>query len=189
VLGYGVPVGSGLLVGLVAGFVVGSITAALTWSQLRSMRFAGVSGSSDDTWLMSEIEVRELQDLSERDLGAIDAVQPVVESVTAAGRTIQLLSVEWHRKGLLGIFVLTGSEGAPSLFAAASAQDDLGTSYRSAGDVRSSMNGAVRIDVTVVPRPPATARTLTIQIERFIDPDSKPLVGPWTFTVSTRRGA
>jgi hypothetical protein len=184
IAGYGVAVRLGALVGLILGTIAG--VASSLWL------VHGPGGS----WLSSASQpsadamavMQELGEMAELDLGAVLAIQPVLETVAVAGLTVELLAIEHHVAGLALSLDVRPATGAlpPPWFARVTVRDDVGTAYRASGQGSGGSPGSRRYDVRVLPAPPATAARLEISVDRFLDPmggGRHTPAGPWAFSV------
>ena len=196
IAGYGVAVGLGALGGL----ILGSVAAALGVMWLlrgsgRSVTFGSMEWSSDRA-LSSEgpspelmAELRELSEISSIDLGAIQAVRPVLLTAEAGGLSVQLVTIEQHEAGLaMTVEIRTGVGAAsPASMARVSVADDVGTVDKASAQGQGSSPGAMRYVVSVIPAFPRSATQLDVRIDSFLDPfpgGGRASVGPWAFSVA-----
>lgn len=189
--GYGVPVGVGAVAGLLLGGIAGFVGVLwLTRGSGRSITIGSTSWSSPDGDRPSDADfahLREMSELTEVDLGRALAVEPEMAVVEAKGIAIEIVSATVHEGGVrLDVEVRTSPGITPTgHMARVSASDDLGTAYRAAGRGTGTLQPA-RYDVTIVPRPPMSARRLTVSVEALVDPfpgASRYLAGPWVFSI------
>jgi len=191
VAGYGVPVGIGVVTGLLLGAAV-------------ILAFLGLSSRSRGsavTWLSRDESAKQPdQELIERhrrnsmrvagvDVGALRRVIAVGSSVDAGGAHVELIAVEIREDG--GIASLVAHTRPPvgyvGHFVEVMVSDDAATAYVASGQGSGgSSPGTSRHEIRFAPAPPAGARVLTLQIASFVDPFSGrtiPLNGPWEFWV------
>ncbi|HEX7949756.1 MAG TPA: hypothetical protein VF494_05360 [Candidatus Limnocylindrales bacterium] len=195
-LGYGIPVGVGAVAGLVLGGIAGFFSVLwLARGAGRSMTIGSYSWSSSSSGTRTEAdmdELRAMSELAEIELGPVVSVVPVLATEEAGGLTVGLIAATVHEAGLRLDLEVRAAPGTfdPGHMARVTVDDALGTGYRAAG--RGSGGHPARYDVRIVPRPPATAVSLTVRIESFVDPfpgHTRRTDGPWTFAVPLRRGA
>jgi hypothetical protein len=199
IAGYGVPVGLGALAGLILGAVAGMLSALWLMRGFgRSVSFGGYDWSSEDTALRPSAEdmaaMHELAELSGIDLGPIRSIRPVLQTVEAGGRSVQLVAIEEHEAGLSMVFEVRTGPGVrpPGSMARVSLTDDAGTAYRAAGQGQGGWPGRMRYEVTATPALPPTATRLDVRVERFVDHFRRPAAddaGPWVFSVPLDRPA
>ncbi len=196
ILGYGVPVGLGALAGLILGTLAGAL--GVLWlgrGHGRAISFGGAEWSSDlMTTASPDARMAEMEELAEVmvvDLGALDRLVPVLATVEEAALVVTLVAIEWREAGLV-CWLEAGTRPGGSMPASTvrvSVEDDVDTSYRAAGQGGGGRYGVARYEVTITPRPPASARRLTLRVDRFFDmfPGSnREQVGPWAFVVELR---
>jgi hypothetical protein len=184
IAGYGIAVGLGAVVGFILGTIAG--VASSLWL----VHGPGGSWSSSTSQPSADLiaDMRELGEMAGVDLGAVLAIQPVLDTIAAGGLTVELLAIERHVAGLalsLDVRPATGSL-PPPWFARVTVRDDVGTAYRASGQGSGGSHGNRRYDVTVLPAPPASATRLEISVDRFLDPmgGGRPAPdGPWAFSV------
>ena len=190
--GYGIPVGVGALAGFVLGGIAGLLSAlwvargAGRSVTVGSMSWSG-SGNRGEPAERDLEELRSMSELSEIDLGRVVVVQPVIATQAAAGLTVGLVTAVVHEAGLRLDVEVRPQPGIsePGHLARITVRDGLGTRYRAAGQGTGGFRPA-RYDVRIIPRPPETVASLTVQIESFVDPfpaGSRRAEGPWTFRV------
>jgi hypothetical protein len=193
IAGYGVPVGLGALAGLILGGVAGALGVLwLTRGFGRSVSFGSYTWSSDESVHPSADEMDEMRELGELagiDLGAIRSVRPILQTVEAGGRSVQLVSIEEHEAGLSMTLEVRTDPGLPppASMVRVSLSDDVGTAYRAAGQGQGGWPGRTRYEVTATPALPSDATRLEVRVERFVEPFTRRRegsVGPWTFSVS-----
>jgi hypothetical protein len=198
IAGYGVPVGLGALAGLILGAVAGMLSVLWLMRGFgRSVNVAGMEWSSDSSGRPTAELMAEMQELSEVqgiDLGRIRSVRPVLQTVEAAGLSVQLVAIEEHEAGLSMTVDVRAGLGAypPASMARVSLTDDVGTAYRASAQGQGGWPGRMRYQVTAIPPLPPTATRLDIAIDRFVDPfmgSRDRAVGPWAFSVPLDRPA
>lgn len=192
VAGWGVAVGAGVFIGLVLGFV--AILAAMAIAQ----RTGGSASFSSMRPASSQIEPdRALLDRHGRDSmrvagideGDLRRVIAVGASVTASGVRLELMAVELRTEGGLATLVAHTRPpiGQAGPFVEVRVSDDVHTTYVAAGQGLGGPSATTtRHDVRFAPAPPASAKVLTLSIDRFADPFSgraTPIEGPWTFEI------
>lgn len=107
----------------------------------------------------------------------------------AAGVRLELIALEVRDDGCVATIVAHTRPpvGSVGHFVVVSVSDDAGTEYfASGGSSGSSGPQASRHEIRFAPAPPASATTLTISIETFVDPFPGPsteIRGPWQFVV------
>jgi hypothetical protein len=195
VAGYGVVVGFGALAGLILGFVAGLVgTMWVGRGAGRSVSFASMEWSSGSDWSSDQpsaelmADMRELSEISSMDLGAIEAVTPVLVTADGQGLTVQLVTVERREAGLAMTVEVRPKPGVfpPSSMARVSVTDDVGTPYRATAQGQGGSPSMTRYQVSVIPAPPRAAGRLGVVFERFADPfptGGHTTIGPWTFSV------
>jgi hypothetical protein len=193
IAGYGVPVGIGVLTGLLLGWAV-------------FVGFLGLhqrsGGSRVVTWGTDERSPNQPDmGLIERhghdsmrvagvDAGALRRVIPLGDLTEAGGAQLELVAVEIREDGCIATLVARTRPpvGPVGSFVDVAVSDDAGTAYVASGQGSGgSYPGASRHEVRFAPAPPEGARTLTIRIEAFEDPfpgRAVQLRGPWEFRVA-----
>jgi hypothetical protein len=193
IAGYGVPVGIGVLTGLLLGWAVfigflglhqrSGGSRVVTW---------GTDERSPNRSDMGLIE-RHGQDsmrVAGVDAGALRRVIPLGDVTEAGGAQLELVAVEIRDDGGIATFVAHTRPpvGPVGHFLEATVSDEAGTDYVASGQGSGgSYPGASRHEVRFAPAPPEGARTLTIRIEAFANPfpgHSVELRGPWEFRVA-----
>lgn len=190
--GYGVPVGIGVIVGLLLG-----VAAILAFLGLSSRS----GGGSSVTWLsrggpanqpdheLIERHGRDSMRVAGVDAGALQRVIAVGSSVDAAGARVELIAVEIREDG--GIATLVAHTRPPvgyvGSFVEATVSDDAGTTYVASGQGSGgSSPGASRHEIRFAPGPPEGAHALILDVASFVDPfpgRAVELDGPWEFRV------
>jgi hypothetical protein len=193
IAGYGVPVGIGVIAGLLLGAAV-------------ILAFLGLSsrsgGGAGFTWLSRDVSANQPDhELIERhgrdsmrvagvDAGALRRVIAVGASVDAGGARVELIAVEVREDGAIATLVAHTPPpvGYVGHFVEVTVSDDAGTAYVASGQGSGgSSPGASRHEIRFAPAPPESARTLTLRIEAFVDPfpgRAVQLRGPWEFRVA-----
>jgi hypothetical protein len=193
VAGWGVPVGVGVLTGLVLGFV--AILAAMAIAQRSggSVSFSSMRPAphqAEPGLALLEKHGRDSMRVVGVDAGDLQRVIAVGAAVEAGGVRLELIAVELRTDGGLATFVgqTRPPIGPPGHFAEVRVSDDANTAYVAAGQ---GMGGptptTTRHEVRFAPAPPEAAAVLSITIDRFIDPfpsGALPIEGPWTFEIS-----
>jgi hypothetical protein len=193
VAGWRVPVGVGVLTGLVLGFV--AILAAMAIAQRSggSVSFSSMRPAphqAEPGLALLEKHGRDSMRVVGVDAGDLQRVIAVGAAVEAGGVRLELIAVELRTDGGLATFVgqTRPPIGPPGHFAEVRVSDDANTAYVAAGQ---GMGGptptTTRHEVRFAPAPPEAAAVLSITIDRFIDPfpsGALPIEGPWTFEIS-----
>lgn len=190
IAGYGVPVGIGVVTGLLLGAAV-------------ILAFLGLSsrGPAGSTWLARDESANqpdhELFDRHGRnamrvagvDAGTLRRVIAVGSSVDAGGARIELIAVEIREDG--GIATLVAHTRPPvgyvGPFAEVTVSDDAGTAYVASGQGSGGpAPGHSRHEIRFAPAPPEDAHGLIFHVASFADPfhgRAVQLDGPWEFRV------
>ncbi|MBF6605900.1 MAG: hypothetical protein IVW53_10005 [Chloroflexi bacterium] len=193
-VGYGVPVGIGLLVGLVFGVTLGAV--GLLWLGGGPGRSIGPFAT---TWLTSSASegpvelpdwVRDSERVTGVDIGPLRRILVVGQTAASGGASIELTTIELRDTGGVAIAVVhTAPPDArsPGPFARVTLIDDVGTTYVAAAEISGSAPFVARLAIRFAPAPPIVAARLTVRIEEFADPFSgrepRRLAGPWSFVV------
>jgi hypothetical protein len=193
IAGYGIPVGIGALAGFVLGALAGLVgTLWLSRGAGRSMNVGGMSwSSSDSSGGMGPTQLdqmRERSELLQIDLGPIRSVLPVLATADAGGYVVQLVAAELREAGTALILEVRPKPGSPQpgFWADVSVRDEMGTTYRAAGQTNGSGLNPMRCAISIVPAAPSNARRLDVNVERFADPFrgvDRAAEGPWTFLI------
>jgi hypothetical protein len=193
IAGYGIPVGLGALAGFVLGALAGLVgTLWLSRGAGRSMNVGGMSwSSSDSSGGMGPTQLdqmRERSELLQIDLGPIRSVLPVLATADAGGYVVQLVAAELREAGTALILDVRSKPGSPQpgFWADVSVRDEMGTTYRAAGQTNGSGLNPMRCAISIVPAAPSNARRLDVNVERFADPFrgvDRAAEGPWTFLI------
>jgi hypothetical protein len=164
IAGYGIPVGLGALGGLVLGFFAGLFGSLSTFRGTGQVTFGG-SGSGAWNYLSTEVGettesraelMQELTEILGVDNGRVRSITPVLETVEAAGLSVELLDLELCDAGLalnLEIRVLPGAP-PPASMARVSIEDDAGTAYRASAQGQGWLQSVIRTHVVAIPAPP-----------------------------------
>ncbi len=195
-VGYGVPVGVGLIIGVVLGGAVGLL--GVLWVGAGTGRSITIGSSGFGTSSQGPIpEIPEWVRQGERamvaDLGPLVRVVPVGAAVEVSGVRVELTVIELRQMGGVALAAVVGELTGPRLgpFVRVTVGDDIGTQYVAGSSGGSSGGFAVRYEVRFVPAVPAVASGLVIRFEEFADPFpvSGPhrFVGPWEFVVDLPR--
>jgi hypothetical protein len=193
ITGYGIPVGIGALAGFVLGALAGLVgTLWLSRGAGRSMDVGGMSwSSSDSSGGMGPTQLdqmRERSELLQIDLGPIRSVLPVLATADAGGYVVQLVAAELREAGTALILDVRSKPGSPQpgFWADVTVRDEMGTTYRAAGQTNGSGLNPMRCAISIVPAAPSNARRLDVNVERFADPFrgvDRAAEGPWTFLI------
>jgi hypothetical protein len=193
IAGYGIPVGLGALAGFVLGALAGLVgTLWLSRGAGRSMNVGGMSwSSSDSSGGMGPTQLdqmRERSELLQIDLGPIRSVLPVLATADAGGYVVQLVAAELREAGTALILDVRSKPGSPQpgFWADVSVRDEMGTTYRAAGQTNGSGLNPMRCAISIVPAAPSNARRLDVNVERFADPFrgvGRAAEGPWRFVI------
>jgi hypothetical protein len=194
IAGYGLPVGVGVIAGLVLGLAVVLAGLAMN-SRSRSMHRFGTA--SAPLIAMDEPAHESIARMSGDamrvagvDAGSLHKVIGLGDTVTAAGVTVELIALEIRDDGCVATVVTHTRPpiGPAGHFAVVEVTDDVATEYVASGAGSGGAGPAAsRHELRLAPAPPPDARTLTIRIDRFVDPFPGPLTelrGPWEFAVS-----
>jgi len=195
IAGYGLPVGIGVITGLLLGSAV-------------VLAFLGLSsrsrGGAGFTWLSPDVPAnqpdheliqrhgRDSMRVAGVDAGALRRVIPLGDAVEAGGTRVELVALEIREDGAIATLVAhTRPPGGPvGHFVEVTVSDDAGTAYVASGQGSGGANpGTSRHEIRFAPAPPEGTRTLTLRIEAFMDPFPFPgraiqLRGPWEFRVT-----
>jgi hypothetical protein len=197
--GYGLPVGLGVLGGLILGFLAGLVGSLWTFRGSSQITFGSGSGSygtwntlSEDSSRSPESVATQVQELTEVlgvDLGGVRSIIPVMTLSEAGGLAVELVDLELREAGvalILDVRVMPGTQMPPSM-ARVSIADDVGTAYRASAQSQGGYNSPIRAFVVAIPAPPSSATKLSIRIEEFLDPPfphaAKAIAGPWVYSV------
>lgn len=195
VAGYGVPVGVGLLAGLILGWMVGLVSAV--WlaggaSGGRSFQIGPWRASSDGPPI-AEIQrySRALERVAGVEISPVRRVLLVAQSMEASGVRLELGALEIHEDGgLVSLIARTSPPLGPlGPFAEVVVEDDFGSRYLAAGTMLNGSGPTGRHEIRFAPAPPEAATRLTIRIDHFADPfrrapdESGKVAGPWEFRV------
>jgi len=192
IAGYGVAVGLGALAGLILGTIVGiGGSLWLMHGPGRSVSFGPMYSASREPTPEFIEEMRDAGEIGQVDLGPVVAIQPVLDSATARGLSVELLAVEYHEAGIAFTLDVRAGIGAlpPQWMARVVISDDVGTDYRAYAHGEGGSMGDRRYQVTALPALPPSATRLDIRIDRFLDPmpGREPQIGPWSFSVALHR--
>ena len=188
--GQGPVVAAGALVGLILGLVAGVV--GLLWISRhggRHFTFGTVLPGDMPPMDSPFMELmRESAEVMGTDLGPVESVRPIIQTAAARGLTLTLIAMELRAAGATFMIEARGDIGtrASSGMPAVRFSDDQGTHFRAASQGGSGSNSAMRYEVTIIPAPPPTARTLTVSVDGFMEFDpwsSKSIEGPWVFEV------
>lgn len=193
IAGYGVPVGIGVLTGLLLGWAVfvGFLGLRQRSGGGRVVTWGTDGGSPNQPDIaLIERHGHDSMRVAGVDAGALRRVIPSGDVTEAGGAQLELVAVEIREDG--GIATLVARTRPPvgpvGSFADVAVSDDAGTAYVASGQGSGGSNpGASRHEVRFAPAPPEGARTLTIRIEAFADPfpgRAVQLRGPWEFRVA-----
>lgn len=192
IAGYGVPVGIGVITGLLLGAAV-------------ILAFLGLSSRSRGgavTWLsrdesanqpdhgLIERHSRNSMRVAGVDAGALRRVIAVCSSMEAGGARVELVALEIREDGAIATIVAHTRPpvGYVGHFVEVAVSDDAGTAYVVSGQgAGGSSPGTSRHEIRFAPAPPESARMLTLRIEAFVDPfpgRAVQLRGPWEFRVA-----
>ena len=198
VVGYGVPVGVGLLVGLALGCGVGAI--GVLWLGAGPGRTVGSGGF---TFLKADKATSgpsgppQFPDWFQDGARAGAVEMTALRRIIAVGQTteveairIEVTALELREGGGVALAVAHSEPpDARSLgpFARITVRDDVGTAYAAGSDGSGGSQFATRLTIRFAPAPPEAAGELTIRIEEFVNPFPGParqqVVGPWVFVV------
>jgi hypothetical protein len=191
IAGLGVAVGAGVLVGVALGFIAFS---GVTFLARRDGSFGWSSsatpGIEADAAFLQKYGLTSAR-VADVGSGALTRVIPLGTEVEAGGVRVELIALELRTDGGIGALAThtRPPDAPPGFFADAHVTDDAGTEYVAAvqGGGQSSPSHA-RFELRFAPPPPPTARNLTIEIRRFMDPfpapSPRPVAGPWSFTIA-----
>ncbi len=189
--GYGVPVGLGVIVGMLLGLA--QILAFLAMRPHTSggatywMSDSGSPKQSDQALLQRHH--RESMRVAGVDAGTLQRVIPVAGAIEARGVRMELVAVELREDG--GIVTLVTHTRPPigmlGHFVEATVSDDVGTTYAASGQGSGGSNvGTARYELRFAPAPPASAGVLMVRIISFASPfgmEAPQVDGPWEFRV------
>jgi len=189
-VGQGPVVAAAAIVGLILGLVAGAV--GLFWlrrdltGRSVSLRNVVYDGTPPDDAFMEHM--RASAEVGGMDLGPVEAVRPVVQTVEVRGIRLQLVTIDERTAGATLTFEARGSIGArtPMGMAVVRVTDDLGTRYQAATEGQSGSTFRTRFEVSLAPAPPPSARVLTVTVEGFMEFDPwsrKSIEGPWVFEV------
>lgn len=193
VAGWGVGVGVGVFVGLGLGLV--NILAAMAIAQRQggSASFFSLYATSSPTEpdrALLDRHGRDSMRVAGIDGGDLRRVIAVGASVEAGSVRLELISVELRADGGLAALVAHTRPpvGLAAPFVEVRVNDDTHTTYVAAGQGTGGSGPTItRHEVRFAPAPPASAKVLTLSIDRFVDPfpgGATPIEGPWTFEIS-----
>lgn len=193
IAGYGLAVGAGLVVGLLLGLAVFLAVLAIN-SRSRSHQFATwnsapLVATGEPADLSIAQMGRNVMRVAGVDAGVLHKVLAVGEAVEAGGVRLELVAIETREDGCVATLVAHARPpvGTIGHFVQVNVSDDAGTAYVASGEgMGGSGAGASRHAIRFAPAPPASAQTLTIRIDSFVDPFPGPtteLHGPWEFVV------
>lgn len=193
IAGYGVPVGVGVIAGLLLGTAVilaflglsprsGGGVGFGTWGTRR-----GAAHPPDQELI--ERHGRDSMRVAGVDAGALHRVIAVGRSVEGGGVRVELIAVEIRDDG--GIASLVAHTRPPvgfvGHFVEVTVSDDAGTAYVASGQGSGGSGpGASRHEMRFAPAPPEGAHVLTFAVASFADPfptRAVGLKGPWEFRV------
>jgi hypothetical protein len=202
VAGYGVPVGIGVLVGLVIGALGGLIVSFIIVSRHPGSSSGGSLSTAHAFHeggvvhgdlpfapphdLVRGIELGEQVDRS-------DLVRVVAGGHRAMAGDVEVtvIAAELRAAGALVHVTVdhapVGVMGAP--LATVQVQDDIGTPYEAIGTSSTGSRDRMRYEIRFVPSPPRDATELAIAIDAFSNPfpgGGGPLRGPWLLRVPLR---
>jgi hypothetical protein len=194
IAGFGMPVGVGLLVGLVPGAVVG--VGSGLWIGLKArggpMSFDSYATLTSDDGPQVDLQAvtASMERVQRVDHGDLVRIVPGGATSDAGGFRVELIAVELRATG--GVAHLTAAEDPPSArqvgsFARVAVEDDLGTSYAAGATGGSGSMDRSRFEVRFAPAPPAATSLLRVRIDAFIDPFGRSLAeipGPWVLEVA-----
>jgi hypothetical protein len=193
--GRGVAVGVGVFIGLVLGFVAILAAMAIARRSGASASFTSFRAASYQTEpgdAVLEKHGRDSMRVVGIDAGDLRRVIAVGAAVEAGGVRLELIAVELRTDGGLATLVAQTRPpiGPVGHFAEVRLSDDAATAYVAAGY---GMGGptptATRHEIRFAPAPPMNATSLTLSIDRFVDPfpsGAAATEGPWTFEVDIR---
>ena len=194
IAGYGVPVGIGVVTGLLLGAAVILALLGLSSRSRGSAGFVswgshGVSANQPDHELIERYGRISMR-VAGVDAGALRRVIPLGDTIEAGGARVELVALEMREDG--GIATLVAHTRPPvgpvGHFAEVMVSDDAGTAYIASGQgMGGSSPGTCRDEIRFAPAPPESARMLTLRIEAFVDPfpgRAVQLRGPWEFRVA-----
>jgi hypothetical protein len=190
--GLGVAVGTGIIVGLVLGLLaIGAFMAIAQRSGATTgfSMLSSVSTGAEPDHALLERHAREAMRVAQVDDGALRRVVAVGDVAQGGGLRVELIAVELRDEGGLATFAVRARPpvGPAGHIAEVRVSDGVGTVYAAAGQGTSGTASSTRHEVRFAPAPPAAAETLTIVIERFVDPfpaGSMPIEGTWAFDVA-----
>ena len=198
VVGYGVPVGVGLLVGLALGCGVGAI--GVLWLGAGPGRTVGSGGFAflkADKATSGPSGPPQFPDWFQDGARAGAVEMTALRRIIAVGQTteveairIEVTALELREGG--GVALAVAHSEPPDArplgpFARITVRDDVGTAYAAGSDGSGGSQFATRLTIRFAPAPPEAAGELTIRIEEFVNPFPGParqqVVGPWVFVV------
>lgn len=192
--GLGVSVGIGLLVGVALGLLAVVTFMALSQRRRSSVSWLSAdSGSTGPDRAAVERHGRDFMRVAGVESSALRRVLAIGRQVEAGGVRVELIAIELRDDGGLALVVANSHPpiGPAAHFATAHISDDAGTNYVAAGQgAGGSTPLTTRYEVHFAPTPPASARVLTLTIERFADPFQGSGIardGPWSFEIDLAR--
>lgn len=193
IAGYGVPVGIGLIAGLLLGAAALLALLGLSPRSGRStgIRSWGTQGGPDQQpdHALIERHGRNSMRVAGVDTGKLQRVIAVGRDEDNGGARVELIAVELREDG--GIATLVAHTRPPvgvvGHLVEATVSDDAGTAYVASGQGSSGSGPAAsRHEIRFAPAPPEGAHVLIIEVASFVDPFPHRvagLVGPWEFRV------
>jgi hypothetical protein len=193
IAGYGLPVGVGVIAGLLLGLAVFLAFLAMN-PRSRSYRgfgtWSGGAGSTVEPAMAPlERHVRDSMRVIGVDDGALRRVIALGAVFESGGVRVELIALEIREDGCVATLVAHTRPpvGSVGHFIDVTVSDDGGMTYVASGQgAGGSGPGTSRHEIRFAPAPPETARTLTLRIEAFTDPFPGRAVeqrGPWEFRV------
>ena len=193
IAGYGVPVGIGLIAGLLLGaaalLALVGLSRRAAWSApIRSWGTQEGSAHQPDRALM-ERHGRDAMRVAAVDASTLRRVVAVGGHQDNGGARVELIVVELREDG--GIATLVAHTRPPvgvvGHLVEAAVSDDVGTAYVASGQASSGSGpGTSRHEIRFAPAPPEGAHVLSIEVASFVDPFPQrvaELVGPWEFRI------
>jgi len=197
IAGYGVPVGVGVLAGLVAGGLVGVGLGIALMSRARAGQVAWDTSSGTSSFqAFSETAdsglpdpMRAMERVQRVDHGPLVRVVAGGAAAEAQAIHVELIAVEIRSTG--AIAHVTAGVAPPAMMTASFArvvvEDDRGTAYEAAGFGGNGSMDRMRYEVRFAPAPPPAATELRVRIDAFTDPFPVPgratVRGPWLLTI------
>ena len=191
--GWGVAVGVGVFVGLVLGLINFLAAMAIAQRQGGSASFSwlhAVASPTEPDRALLDRHGRDSMRVAGIDAGDLRRVIAVGASVEAGGVRLELIAVELRTDGGLATLVAHTRPpiGHAGPFVEVRVDDDAKATYVAAGHgIGGSGPTTTRHEVRFAPAPSASAKVLTLTIDRFLDPFlavATAIEGPWTFDIS-----